>query len=386
VQHRMFFSVILAGVAMALADEANLGHYCEGIAVQKEFEHSGEAIVQDVLCGQAPFETLVDIDPASSFLLIHLSLGSALAQLQVSAFGQDLPFIGPQTSFNDSQVALVKPKQIKQVCLSTNPCQVSVMIAPHHPMGLTTAFKLTISRGELLQFDQAVQGETRLVTSRRYGIEVAESDLDVLVALTPDQSKADADLDLFLYHESNLSTFFFPNNEISSRNHHWNTPEKAWISKGTLNSIGFMIIYAHASVDSSFEWNPFELVVLRNCEVFVLLSDQHVSDSQWLWYASLIGSAAGFLAAMLCFFLALFYILQWRQQRNPSRIPPKGASSLQIQSLPTFTLQESLPEDPQCTICLQDFSSGDLLKTMYCSHVFHKECIEAWLAMAGVCP
>eukprot|EP00479_Gromia_sphaerica_P009679 TRINITY_DN4164_c0_g1_i1.p1 TRINITY_DN4164_c0_g1~~TRINITY_DN4164_c0_g1_i1.p1 ORF type:complete len:117 (+),score=10.52 TRINITY_DN4164_c0_g1_i1:128-478(+) len=36
-------------------------------------------------------------------------------------------------------------------------------------------------------------------------------------------------------------------------------------------------------------------------------------------------------------------------------------------------------DDAKCTICLEDYSEGDELRTLRCSHHFHKTCIDPWL-------
>jgi hypothetical protein len=32
-----------------------------------------------------------------------------------------------------------------------------------------------------------------------------------------------------------------------------------------------------------------------------------------------------------------------------------------------------------CAICLTDYEPGDILREMYCSHMFHKSCVDEWL-------
>ena len=41
----------------------------------------------------------------------------------------------------------------------------------------------------------------------------------------------------------------------------------------------------------------------------------------------------------------------------------------------------------RCTICLQDYETGEAIKTLPCSHPFHCACIERWLGdCRGSCP
>jgi len=39
-----------------------------------------------------------------------------------------------------------------------------------------------------------------------------------------------------------------------------------------------------------------------------------------------------------------------------------------------------------CAVCILDYKNGDLLKTLPCSHKFHKGCIDKWLEMKSECP
>lgn len=57
------------------------------------------------------------------------------------------------------------------------------------------------------------------------------------------------------------------------------------------------------------------------------------------------------------------------------------ASEDTIAKLPVNTFQGGLEQndDAQCQICLDDFSCGDKLHTLPCSHVFHAECVAEWL-------
>ncbi|KAG8054879.1 hypothetical protein GUJ93_ZPchr0001g30416 [Zizania palustris] len=41
----------------------------------------------------------------------------------------------------------------------------------------------------------------------------------------------------------------------------------------------------------------------------------------------------------------------------------------------------------QCPICLGEFEEGDKVKTLpRCGHVFHPECVDAWLRSRPSCP
>mmetsp|Transcript_99595 Transcript_99595/g.253141 ORF Transcript_99595/g.253141 Transcript_99595/m.253141 type:complete len:237 (+) Transcript_99595:89-799(+) len=41
--------------------------------------------------------------------------------------------------------------------------------------------------------------------------------------------------------------------------------------------------------------------------------------------------------------------------------------------------------DVQCVICVDDLSEGDVVRTLPCGHVYHKECVDSWLRRSVLC-
>jgi hypothetical protein len=41
---------------------------------------------------------------------------------------------------------------------------------------------------------------------------------------------------------------------------------------------------------------------------------------------------------------------------------------------------------PECAICLEYFQVGEMVWTIPCFHLFHKACIDPWLATKAICP
>ena len=58
---------------------------------------------------------------------------------------------------------------------------------------------------------------------------------------------------------------------------------------------------------------------------------------------------------------------------------------IDINNLNTLLLCEELP-DESCSICLEEFKTGDNIKKLNCTHIFHKECLEPWLNNNINCP
>ena len=68
-------------------------------------------------------------------------------------------------------------------------------------------------------------------------------------------------------------------------------------------------------------------------------------------------------------------------QRENTRIIRENRRSRQrinVNNLNTLLLCNELP-DESCSICLEDFKTGDNIKKLNCTHIFHKECLEPWL-------
>ncbi|CAG8761568.1 2657_t:CDS:1, partial [Acaulospora colombiana] len=49
-----------------------------------------------------------------------------------------------------------------------------------------------------------------------------------------------------------------------------------------------------------------------------------------------------------------------------------------------FTI--SNPDDAVCSICLSSYEDGEELRNLWCSHHFHKTCVDEWLILNRRCP
>jgi hypothetical protein len=75
-----------------------------------------------------------------------------------------------------------------------------------------------------------------------------------------------------------------------------------------------------------------------------------------------------------------------------------GLTQEQINALPSWTYAVSPRQQQQqqqqkqqqqqqcCSICLEPFGAGDLLRTLPCVHNFHCACVDKWLSMSVICP
>ena len=65
--------------------------------------------------------------------------------------------------------------------------------------------------------------------------------------------------------------------------------------------------------------------------------------------------------------------------------PPLPANEDHIQQLPTHPISEN-DSLPQCAICLEEMSTGDMRMMLPCLHGFHTDCCMRWLRINGSCP
>lgn len=107
-----------------------------------------------------------------------------------------------------------------------------------------------------------------------------------------------------------------------------------------------------------------------------------------------------FLCVTLATFLLIHVFLAGRQLRRRRRrrttsIQNSNAFSREeLSRLDEFEYRrcdcggdDELDMVPECVICLERFGDGALYRILPgCGHVFHSNCIDAWLVKAAVCP
>lgn len=64
----------------------------------------------------------------------------------------------------------------------------------------------------------------------------------------------------------------------------------------------------------------------------------------------------------------------------------RGLSQDYLDQLPRETYTKELTDVISCPICLSEFTNGDVLIRIPCSHVYHGDCILTWLKTNATCP
>ncbi|TVU49618.1 hypothetical protein EJB05_00936, partial [Eragrostis curvula] len=70
-------------------------------------------------------------------------------------------------------------------------------------------------------------------------------------------------------------------------------------------------------------------------------------------------------------------VVEWEQAYGTP------ASSKDVAALPETM---SVKEEGGCSVCLEDYKTGDVLRMMPCCHSFHEACIFTWLRCSRTCP
>lgn len=68
----------------------------------------------------------------------------------------------------------------------------------------------------------------------------------------------------------------------------------------------------------------------------------------------------------------------------------RGATRRDLDKLPTCPFSSDFEllkgEEPCCPVCICDYEENDNLRVLPCSHVFHADCVDQWLAVNATCP
>jgi len=90
------------------------------------------------------------------------------------------------------------------------------------------------------------------------------------------------------------------------------------------------------------------------------------------------------------------------EENDPENAPQEGDHQRNQNQANVYLTQEELDkflpggkfkafksqfaQQSTCSICLEDFKAEDTCRQLYCEHIFHDKCIEAWLARHSNCP
>jgi len=65
---------------------------------------------------------------------------------------------------------------------------------------------------------------------------------------------------------------------------------------------------------------------------------------------------------------------------------PRGLKSFDHLPTTVYEGQELPSNQTTCAVCMADFETSEELRSLHCTHHFHKDCIDKWLGVATTCP
>ncbi|XP_052222454.1 uncharacterized protein LOC127838639 isoform X2 [Dreissena polymorpha] len=82
------------------------------------------------------------------------------------------------------------------------------------------------------------------------------------------------------------------------------------------------------------------------------------------------------------------YEALWELAENLGEVRRVGMDPSEITQLPSHVFQPSASADVKtdCLVCMEEYQSGERLKTLPCCHTYHAECIDEWLRRNAICP
>lgn len=121
------------------------------------------------------------------------------------------------------------------------------------------------------------------------------------------------------------------------------------------------------------------------------LAAQFSNDGQGTTALFTIGPALGvgiFALVLICF--------HWRKRRalphiqlGRNELLERQALTDRIKRLPTLSLEEDSLQrrcGKECTVCLDSFDLGQVLRVLPCGHDFHCDCVDKWLLSQTIRP
>ncbi|KAJ3223837.1 E3 ubiquitin-protein ligase rnf13 [Chytriomyces hyalinus] len=128
-----------------------------------------------------------------------------------------------------------------------------------------------------------------------------------------------------------------------------------------------------------------------------IMQDEDYSDGVWI---RIIPDPSGiYLLYMLLvfawpfFFVALFETNLYLKKRWLSRNALRAIHGMRVRVVRNETsdlsplLVDQDPADTACSVCLEEYATGEEIRILPCNHEFHAKCVDKWLTNeVGVCP
>lgn len=90
-------------------------------------------------------------------------------------------------------------------------------------------------------------------------------------------------------------------------------------------------------------------------------------------------AASGFALIFGLFKLARFWFCSRPVQSQPEGSMKQCSEILDKSPIGLYDSRQAKFKQTICSVCLESFAEGCTVRTLICSHVFHKPCIEQWI-------
>jgi hypothetical protein len=326
---------------------------------------------------------------------------------------------------------------------SSKQCSVSLYIK--NTGAYTQGLGLSIFSGPKISYSTVYSGYLLASAWNYYLVDVALTDLDLLISLVPDQTDRISNVDLYISRQDDILKYIFPSARVPP--HTPNSPLTVLLNSDNDEPQGVYIFGVCGTMSGAL--SSYTLSVQNNYDgssgsnginfsIFAVISILVVIILLFFMIVTCIArrrraQAASALiqgfrenqALQLQFLqqisahnnnnnngaagaggeeriringrefpigninIQVVYNSFFRPDLNSGQsAAPQGATAAEISALPRQNFVSGLfsAEDSHCNICLADYSEGAAVRILLCAHHFCAECIEKWLEKKRNCP